>query len=118
MKIKKATILTIIIIFFVVILTITIFNCGRSTSLYQTFNSPDGQFILEVYSFDSNMLSLMPGQGGDAPGVVFLKNKSGHILQKCNVEMVQLVDSPEWNPDSVKVKLIFDWKLPVPDKRN
>lgn len=110
MKIKQTTILAIIT--FVVVLAIALFNCGRSTSLYKTFNSPDGQFVLEVYSFDASVLPAMPGQGGDAHGVVLLKNKSGNILQKCNVEMVQLIESPEWSLDSVKVKLILDWQLP------
>lgn len=54
----------------------------------------------------------MPGQSGDAPGVVRLYNRRGDLLQETKVEMVQLVDHVEWTDRKVRIKLVAEWELP------
>lgn len=79
---------------------------------YKVFSSPEKDFQIEVYSYDSKKI-LFPGQSGDLPGIVYLKDsRSGKILNRHEVDMVQLVENPEWTPKNVKVKLMFDWILP------
>lgn len=47
------------------------------------------------------------------PGIVYLRDsRSGKIVNSHEVDMVQLVENPEWTPKNVKVKLLFDWVLP------
>ena len=56
----------------------------------------------------------MPGQGGDAPGVVILIRKSDNVrLKRKSVEMVQMInyDEVEWKSKSVWIKLFADWEL-------
>ena len=65
---------------------------------------------MEVYA--SKDLLVFPGHGGDAPGYVVLKSKSGNILKKKKIEMVQLVRDPQWSADNVTVHLVLDWALP------
>jgi hypothetical protein len=76
---------------------------------YKVLYSPDKTHRLEVYAYSTK--SSFPGQGGDAPGMVMLKNDHGVILHKQSVEMVQLIDAPEWTSNSVTVKLILEWKF-------
>lgn len=78
---------------------------------YQTFDSPDGRFKIVVMR-KSKFFGLAPGQAGDAPGEVRLLDKDGNILQKTDVEMVQIVEKVEWKPRSVHIKLVADWELP------
>jgi hypothetical protein len=54
----------------------------------------------------------MPGQGGDAPGRVQLRNRGGEVLRQVDVEMVQLVDQVEWTDRKVWIKLVAEWELP------
>ena len=82
--------------------------CGHSESLYSTFTSPNGQYTLEVYA---RSWHIFPGQSGDAPGVVKLRDNSGTVMHKMPLEMVQLVDQPEWRTNGVAVKLLFDWNF-------
>ncbi len=79
--------------------------------LYALFNSPDGRFKIEIYASKED--AIFPGQAGDVPGVVFLKDAKGNILNKKYIEMVHLVDDPVWSKDHVEQRLIFDWKLPL-----
>ncbi len=79
---------------------------------YSATNSPDGRFRLVVYS-EASLLPRMPGQGGDAPGVVRLVDvTSGRTLKEMHVEMVQLVHPIDWQPGHVSVRLLLDWPLP------
>jgi len=75
---------------------------------YATYKSPDDKYTLAVYGKKAR--GLLPGQGGDVPGVVILRNDKGAVLRKQDVEMVQLVEKPEWSDKGVSVKLLFEWK--------
>ena len=79
-------------------------------SEYRTYSSPDGKFKVVVYRIPKAF--AFPGQSGDAPGFIRLYDASGKVLEKSDVEMVQLVDRVEWNSDSVSIPLIAEWKLP------
>lgn len=78
---------------------------------YATFNSPDGKYKI-VVTKKSTFFGRSPGQGGDSPGEVRLYNKNGDVLEKKDVEMVQLVEKVEWTEKNVYIKLIADWNLP------
>lgn len=80
-----------------------------------TFPSPDGRYKLVVYKYTIyNYIPTMPGQGGDAPGVVRLLDSKDNVLQEAKLEMVQNVGSREveWEKDKVHIKLIAEWPLP------
>jgi hypothetical protein len=64
---------------------------------YRSFLSPDGKFRVVVFR-ESMLPSVMPGQSGDSSGIVRLYDDNGKVLQESKVEMVQLVDSVEWEP--------------------
>lgn len=83
---------------------------------YRTFSSPHGRYAVTVLR-TSVFPSIMPGQSGDAPGVVKLCDNKGNVLQKAKVEMVQLVDTVEWGPKTVRVKFVAEWNLPEPDEK-
>ena len=78
---------------------------------YAAFDSPDGKYQIVVMR-DRELLGGAPGQAGDAPGEVRLVNKKGDILERTDVEMVQLVENVEWTDKSVYIKLVADWNLP------
>lgn len=77
---------------------------------YQTFTSPNGHCFIKLYRIQI-FSSLMPGNAGDAPGFVRLYTKNNKILQQQDVEMVQLVETIEWNKNSVYIKFVADWTL-------
>ena len=106
---KYALLLALIVVCLLGIAMAIIYGGNGPMSLYHTFNSPDGRYRLEVYAYKAKR--IMPGQSGDVPGIVFLKNKDGIIIKKCKVEMVQLVENPEWSISSVRVKLLFDFSF-------
>jgi hypothetical protein len=98
---------------FGVIASIVIAFFGKNEKeLYTTYESPSGDFIIEVYRQIER--GVFPGQSGDSPGFVVLKDTKGKILNRSDVEMVQLVYEPDWSEDRVRVKLLFDWELPNP----
>lgn len=80
---------------------------------YATFTRPDGKYRV-VVSRRSGLPSLRlgMGSGGDAPGVVRLYDQGGKMLQETKVDMVQLVENVEWEPNNVHIKLVADWALP------
>jgi hypothetical protein len=82
-----------------------------TTSVYSTFTRPDGRYQVVVLR-RTVWPSAMPGQGGDAPGTVQLRNQGGMVLRQVDVEMVQLVDQVEWTDRTVHIKLVADWELP------
>ncbi len=59
--------------------------------------------------------ALMPGQAGDAQGMVRLYDRHGRLLQETQVDMVQLVDQVDWTESMVRIKLIAEWPLPDQD---
>ena len=78
---------------------------------YRSYASPDGRFKMVVYRIP--MQSAMPGQSGDAPGFVRLYDqRTGHILEQKDVEMVQNIDQFEWSATNLYIKLFADWRLP------
>lgn len=112
MKIKRRIIISVAVILVAVIGIYILLNKVASKP-YKVFQSPDNKYQLEVYTYMFSLYIMVPpGQGSDVPGVVFLKDEYGNVLQRCNVEMVQLVEYPEWTDKTVCVKLILDWKLP------
>lgn len=78
---------------------------------YATFDSPDGKYKIVVLR-KKQMFGSAPGQAGDAPGEVRLIDGSGNVLEKTDVEMVQLVEKVEWTDKTVYIKLVADWDLP------
>ncbi len=76
---------------------------------FRRFVSPDGRHALIVYR--RPLVFAAPGQAGDAPGIIVLETAGGTELRRRSVEMVQLVDEPQWTPGRVKVKLLLDWPL-------
>lgn len=74
------------------------------------FSSPDGRHALIVYRRPP--VFSAPGQGSDAAGIVVLETRAGVQLRQMPVEMVQLVEDPEWTTDRVRLKLLLDWPLP------
>lgn len=86
--------------------------CQASPSEYRRFESPDGRFAVVVLSRPTR--GLLPGQAGDASGVVQLQTREGKILAEEEVELVQVVHEVRWEPDRVDVKLVAEWPLPPP----
>ncbi|HUS35259.1 MAG TPA: hypothetical protein VM680_07915 [Verrucomicrobiae bacterium] len=86
----------------------------RKKTEYVTYQSPDQRFKVVVCRYQQYGI-MMPGQSGDAPGVVFVvDNANGRVLGKKRIEMVQMVNvnQIEWSPTNVYIHLIGDWKLP------
>lgn len=79
---------------------------------YATFMRPDGRYRLVVVAQPGLWRAVLPGQAGDAPGVLRLYDRDGRLLQETKVDMVQLVERVEWEDRRVRVKLIADWALP------
>jgi hypothetical protein len=79
--------------------------------LYVEFPRPDGRFKILVYR-RPGLLAMAPGQSGDAPGRVLLVDGRGNVLREAPVEMVQLIEVPEWREDAVEVRPFGDWPLP------
>ena len=78
---------------------------------YHSFSSPDGRFTVSV--FRDGSLFAMPGQAGDSSGVVVLSDrKTGRIIQRRSVDMVQRIDQVLWSSTNVDIKLFADWNLP------
>ena len=58
------------------------------------------------------------GGGGDAPGYVQLIDENGKVLKEEKVDMVQGVDNPWWDKNSVSIRYLFtEWDLPVKSKK-
>jgi len=95
-----------------VLLAIAVGNVWlRREELYVEFPSPDGRFKVLVYR-RPGLLAMAPGQSGDAPGRVLLVDARGNVLREAPVEMVQLIEVPEWREDAVEVRPFGDWPLP------
>lgn len=94
-----------------VILVLAIFMLNKQDRQpYAIFRSPSGLHTLEVYV--SKQMVAFPGHGGDAPGIVVLKDNDGNTLEEKKVEMVQLIRDPKWSANNVSVHLVLDWALP------
>jgi hypothetical protein len=88
------------------------YSRGIAGTEHRVFTSPDREFKLVVYR-SRQWLGAMPGQSGDAPGTVCLFNvRTGKLLHRKEVEMVQMIDEVTWSPTNVSIKLFADWDLP------
>jgi len=76
-----------------------------------TDGSPDGRYRIVVWRVP--MLVAMPGQGSDASGFIQLQDSDGRVLREKDVDMVSIVEQPEWSPGKVYIKLLVDWELPA-----
>jgi hypothetical protein len=78
---------------------------------YRSFNSPDGRFVVTVFR-DASWFA-MPGQSGDSSGLVVLADKkTGRVIRRHDVDMVQRIDQLAWSSTNVDIKLFADWNLP------
>lgn len=84
---------------------------SNEPQVYATYVRPDGRYKIVIYRRPV-LFGMMPGQAGDAPGVVKLFDQSGKELAETNVEMVQNVERVEWLPRHVRIKLVAEWDLP------
>lgn len=112
-KTAAAKIVTVLLIAFISLYFIMKYF---SEEEYRTFRSPQGHYVVTVFRAPV-FPSIMPGQSGDAPGVVKLFDYKGKVLQKSKVEMVQLVDTVEWEINKVRIKNVAEWNLPEPDEK-
>jgi hypothetical protein len=88
------------------------YSRGISGNEYRVFTSPNDRFRVVVYR-SRQWLAPMPGQSGDARGTVCLFDvRTGKLLHRKRVEMVQLIDEVTWSPTNVSIKLFADWDLP------
>ena len=78
---------------------------------YLTFTRPDGHYRVVVMR-RTGPGAMMPGQSGDAPGVVRLYDRNGRLVAEAPVEMVQLAQKVEWGDKTVEIPLIVKWSLP------
>jgi hypothetical protein len=84
---------------------------SRREERYVEFASPDGRFKIVVNRRPS-LFGVAPGQSGDAPGRALLVDRSGHVLREEPLEMVQLVETPQWRTGAVEVRPFGEWSLP------
>jgi len=84
-------------------------SSAQDLEVMRTFSRPDGAY--RVILLRKPMPAAMPGQTGDAPGVVRLYDRAGRLLAQADVEMVQLVESIDWSNDKASIKLVVEWDL-------
>jgi len=78
---------------------------------YLTFSRPDGRYRVVVMR-RKVWRPMMPGQSGDAPGVLRLYDRNGKLLAETKIEMVQLAQKVEWGEKTIEIPLIVKWNLP------
>ena len=77
-----------------------------------TFERPDHHYKVVVVRRSAGWPAMLPGQSGDAPGLVRLYDRSGRLLQETRVDMVQVVAGVDWQDRRAVIKLVADWPLP------
>jgi hypothetical protein len=83
-----------------------------------TETSPDKRFTVAIYPSPSLFPRFaMPGQGGDGPGLIILRdNRTGKELQRKHVDSFwHIYTTVDWNKDSVYLSRADDrieWRLP------
>jgi hypothetical protein len=85
------------------------FGSAQDLEIVRAFARPDGAY--QVLLLRKPLPAAMPGQAGDAPGVVRLYDRAGRLLAQADVEMVQLVESVDWSDDKASIKLVVEWDL-------
>ena len=79
--------------------------------VYTKEQSPDGRFEVVVCRHGGG--TAMPGQGGDAPGTIRLREiATGRVLHEVPIEMVQQFPGVEWTDGHARIKLFAEWLLP------
>lgn len=98
----------------------SMFSIAPAELPYYTEISPDARFEIHVIS-DGGTFAIpwfsTPGQGGasESPGVVVLRDRLGHELERVAVEMKQSVPGGViWLPDRVSIVATgTTWSLPT-----
>jgi hypothetical protein len=89
-------------------------NAGDNLGeIYASYESPDKHYKIVVYRLPQEI--SMPGQSGDASGVVCLYDVStGKLLERKPVEMVHMIGFHDitWSVTNVFITSFSDWKLP------
>lgn len=99
-----------IILIAVICVAILIFYFSHhKMEVYNRFQSPDGQYTIVVLRYAGGI--GFPGSSSDAPGVVRLVDKHDHLIREAKIDMVQQLDSVEWETNSVHLRDIGDWPL-------
>ena len=82
---------------------------GAEPELYRVFVRPDGAYRVVVLRRPQAF--AMPGQAGDAPGIVQLFDRDGHLLNQADINMVQMVEAVDWSDHRARIKRLVDWPL-------
>lgn len=76
---------------------------------HAVYESPNKDYFIVIYRIP--MEFSMPGGASDAPGIVCLYNAKGEMLKEKKIEMIQLMEKPEWSDKNVSIKLFADWDI-------
>jgi hypothetical protein len=105
----KSTRSTVVLLVCAMALLVGLTASAQDLQIVRTFSRPDGAY--RVTLLRRPLPFAMPGQAGDAPGVVRLYDRTGLLLAEADVEMVQLVEGVDWSNDKASIKLIVEWDL-------
>ncbi|MEZ5324281.1 MAG: hypothetical protein R3F19_04380 [Verrucomicrobiales bacterium] len=83
---------------------------NRDGYLVRTYDSPDGEFTVEVYSYREWFVA--PGDSGQGRGYVVLRNDKGKVLESRKANGVGTIDTVRWSESNVDIKLFATWDLP------
>jgi hypothetical protein len=116
MLLTKRSWLALLFVLFVFLSAISFWPSAPPKQYYRMFESPDKRFRIIVEKKKSLLATfwpVMPGQGGDMAGRVYLVDvQSDRILQKEDIEMVNLTEEVVWSRTNASVALFIDWPLP------
>lgn len=105
---------SILIVLVLIIISTYFFRTFFSLSEYRTFYSPHKIYRIVVFRRPVFQF-MLPGQSGDAPGIVRLYDHQGNLLYQVKVNLVQSVDRVYWEGKTVHIKCLVEWKLPIAD---
>lgn len=74
------------------------------------YPQPNGALSVVIYRLPLKF--AMPGSSGDAPARIQLEDSAGAVLERTDLDSLQIVSEPEWEQGRVQMKLVFDWQLP------
>lgn len=85
-------------------------RAGYDAELTSRHPSPDRRYEIVLCRIPRAIAS--PGQGSDAPGHLILVNtRTGMVAGEADLEMVQMMEDPEWERDRVRVGARAEWAL-------
>jgi hypothetical protein len=96
-----------------VTLALLLSSCDEPMQEYRTFESPDRMYRAIIYRKPLKGM-VMPGQAGDAPGVVRVFDYKGKQIGQVRVAMVSAVATIEWFPRKVLIPPNTFIDLPSP----